>query len=444
MANDSQNFRSAVLGFDRNDVIDYLGNLSKLHHDEVEAYRAANDTLRKERDAAKAQVAALEAQSGQLANQQADQQQQLHGDRVALANMGEQLMAKRVLCDELSDRLHLLDGQLQALQTENADLKSRLLSAQAQADEMTLLKQQTDDLELIAYKRAEEIEAEAMLNAEKVRTMLHRLNRETKGKYAVARGEAEAVAFSVMTELGRIRDWFDVFPRLFDSVDEVLESLNSFDKTGAVRSFVPSSFDDSVAPPPETTPYSPALQNETPTSAPYTSVSLDETPTSAPYTPVSLDETPTSAPYSPVSLEETPTTAPYTPVLDETPTPAYTPVLHTESQPDIVYTPVTLDELFKPGATQPPLVERQPTLAETFAEMPPAVKTPTVKIPQFEVLSTTAETARASDLASMFADIEYVDTPEHSEPITETTFLPTEQPAERPAVDDRFEDYYEK
>ncbi|GHV18918.1 hypothetical protein FACS189425_08710 [Clostridia bacterium] len=184
MAGETRNFRSSVLGFDRGDVINYIETLSREHREEAEAFRSAAETLRRERDELKAQI----------------------GERA----VGE-------------EELERANGEIAALKKQLEDIK-------AANENIAHAKLRVADMELMAYKRAQEIETEALQNAEKVRVSLAKLIRDTKGKYAAARGEADSIAYKSLQEVTRLRGWFDDFPQLFSEVDAALESIVATDK----------------------------------------------------------------------------------------------------------------------------------------------------------------------------------------------------------------------
>jgi hypothetical protein len=99
------------------------------------------------------------------------------------------------------------------------------------------------EIEMMAYKRAEAVETEALRNTDKARAMLTRLMSDTKGKYTMAKAEAETVAYNVLQELGKLAEWVNEFPRLFDGVDEKFDSIRSSEKT-EIKAFVPRRFDE--------------------------------------------------------------------------------------------------------------------------------------------------------------------------------------------------------
>ncbi|GHU94463.1 hypothetical protein FACS1894208_05580 [Clostridia bacterium] len=183
MAAESRNFRSSVLGFDRGDVINYIETISREHREEAEAFHSAAEKLRNERDELKKQL----------------------------------------------EEYRLADGEVERAQSEAraeiAALKKQLEDIKAANENIAHAKLRVADMELMAYKRAQEIEAEALQNAEKVRVSLAKLIRDTKGKYAAARGEADSIAYKSLQEVTRLRGWFDDFPQLFAEVDAALETI---------------------------------------------------------------------------------------------------------------------------------------------------------------------------------------------------------------------------
>lgn len=232
MSAETKSFRSAVLGFDRSDVIDYIELMAKERLDEVEAHRRAADVLRRERDEAREKIAALEVQVKDGDN-----------ERTITARQNEELFAKRILCTELSERLSKVNSELIAERDRNEKLTATVRDYENEMSSIGRAKGRAADLELMAYKRAEAIESEAMRNTEKARAMMKRLVNDTKSKYSLSRNEAEGVAYNVLQELNRLTVWFSEFPRLFDAIDDRLDSMQLHDKP-QIKAFVPHQFDD--------------------------------------------------------------------------------------------------------------------------------------------------------------------------------------------------------
>ena len=242
MSGDSKSFRSAVLGFDRNDVVDYIETMAKERRDEVEAHRRAADVLRRERDEARERISALEA-----GFKQADT------ERENIARQSEELLAKRILCTELSERLGKINAELIAERKETERLSKALKVFEREHESIDRAKTLAADLEIMAYKRAEAIETEAMRNTEKARSMLKKLVNDTNSKYSLSRNDAESIAYKVLQELNRMTEWFNEFPRLFDIIDERLDSMQAQDRP-QIKAFVPHRFEDedTGGQPPET------------------------------------------------------------------------------------------------------------------------------------------------------------------------------------------------
>jgi vacuolar-type H+-ATPase subunit I/STV1 len=224
MASDTKSFRSAVLGFDRSDVIDYIESMAKERRDEVEAHRRAADLLRRERDEALAKITALEEQV------------------VESAQQNQELVAKRILCTELSERLSKINGELIAEREMNERLSESVKEFEREHESIDRAKSLAAELEIVAYKRAEAIEAEAMRNTEKARSMLKKLIADTNSKYSLSRNEAENMAYSVLQELNKMTAWFSEFPRLFDIIDDRMDTMQGNEKP-QIKSFVPHQFD---------------------------------------------------------------------------------------------------------------------------------------------------------------------------------------------------------
>ena len=232
MAAGTQNFRSAVLGFDRNDVINYMEAAAREHRDEVEAHRRAAAVLRRERDEARDDITRLK-----------EQMEHEREDSIALARQNEELFAKRILCTELSERLSKVNSELHEARGRIERLDGLVKGYEQEGLIIGRAKTRAAEIEMMAYKRAEAIELETMRGTEKARAALKRLMADTKGKYTMAKSEAEAAAYNVLQELGKLAEWLTGFPRLFDGVDEIFDSMRVHEKA-QIKAFVPRRFDE--------------------------------------------------------------------------------------------------------------------------------------------------------------------------------------------------------
>jgi len=191
--------------------------------------------LRRERDEAREEIASLKTQLDDS-----------DGERVRLSNQQEELAAKRILCTELSERLARINSELIAERKKNGELEESLKEYERENEAVGRAKSRAADLEFMAYKRAEAIEAEAVQNTEKARGLLKRLVADTRSKYTLARNDAEGVAYGVLQELGKLTEWFNEFPRLFDTIDDKLDSMQAHEKP-MIKAFVPHQFDEEGA-----------------------------------------------------------------------------------------------------------------------------------------------------------------------------------------------------
>ncbi|MCL2083720.1 MAG: hypothetical protein FWH06_00495 [Oscillospiraceae bacterium] len=211
---DTQSFRSSILGFDRNDVINYIETLTREHQEEIDAFRAAAETLRGERDEARRKI---EGQESQI--------EHLREDSGAMERLSREAEAGHAAATEAAARLVRAEDALRRSENEMIVLRQQNEELTKQNEEINKAKLKAADMEIMAYKRAQEIEDEALRNAEKARAALNRLIRDAKGKYSVAKGDMEAAAYNAMQQLDSMRGWLDSFPRLFDDIDSELDGV---------------------------------------------------------------------------------------------------------------------------------------------------------------------------------------------------------------------------
>lgn len=184
---DFTKFRTALNGFHRSDVVNYLETLCREHE---EALSEANQRAEK-----------LEKQ---------------------LAEANEELERQRGVSSIL--QMQLTDTETALHETEKA-LEEALAMATAPAEEQTEEAPDYEGLELEAYRRAEAVERGANERASRVQQQLSELVERVSARYEEAGQEVQALTEDIRTNVKRLADTLSdldaIFQETGDSFDEL-------------------------------------------------------------------------------------------------------------------------------------------------------------------------------------------------------------------------------
>ncbi len=226
-AKSEKSFRTAVVGgFNRQDVLEYITAVSRDHKAEAEAHVIGADKLRAERDALQAEVGALAGERAR-ADTLASQNETL---RMELAELRSTLNDALVREEELRAEVSRMDARIVELE-QDAQL---LGDARARANE----------LETLAYRRAEQIEQEAQQTADVSRQQLRHGVSQMKAKLDALKLDGEQAAYAIVCELDKMRDWFVHYGDVFDDVHAQIAQISP-GEAPVVRQFVPQEFAES-------------------------------------------------------------------------------------------------------------------------------------------------------------------------------------------------------
>lgn len=192
---DFSKFRTAVSGFNRTDVVNYIESASMEHQ---KALRKLTD----ERDK-------LAAENAQLQTQ--------------LTGLQARLIQVQADNDALSE-------QVNTLAQEGSDLADQLKAAEtpeAPAQEPSLTEK-----ELTAYRRAEQTERNAAVRARRIYTQLSNLCEDARSRYLDSGEEIAALAADLSTGLARLQDAFAEVQVIFDDAQNAFDGMQ-LPETGA-------------------------------------------------------------------------------------------------------------------------------------------------------------------------------------------------------------------
>ena len=134
----SANFKTCLFGgFDREDVVAYIEQLSKENSSRIEAMAQENESLRQKNQSMESELVLMREQ---------------FLERTEQARQGDKL---RLQLQQMSEEMAALQAQLAAVNEENAALQAQALDYQSLRDHIA-------DIEISAHRRTEEFRAAAI------------------------------------------------------------------------------------------------------------------------------------------------------------------------------------------------------------------------------------------------------------------------------------------
>ena len=199
---DVSRFRSAINGFNRTDVVNYVESISVEHQkqlrqlqNELAQLRAENETLSAEKDALAEKAgkleSALEAAKTELAAEQT---------------------ARKQAEDEALELLERIPDEPAEAPEEDAD-------SDAEAPEAA------PDDELAAYRRAALTEQNAAARARRLQAHMSALCDNARSRYQDTGEEISALAVDLTTGIERLQDALAELQLIFDQSEEAFEAL---------------------------------------------------------------------------------------------------------------------------------------------------------------------------------------------------------------------------
>ena len=134
----SANFKTCLFGgFDREDVVAYIEQLSKENSSRIEAMAQENESLRQKNQSMESELVLMREQ---------------FLERTEQARQGDEL---RLQLQQMSEEMAAFQAQLAAVNEENAALQAQALDYQSLRDHIA-------DIEISAHRRTEEFRAAAI------------------------------------------------------------------------------------------------------------------------------------------------------------------------------------------------------------------------------------------------------------------------------------------
>ena len=208
---DFSKFRTAVSGFNRTDVVNYIESASMEHQKALRKLTDERDKLAAENAQLQTQLTGLQARLIQV-----------QADNDALT---EQV---NTLAQEGSD----LADQLKAAEAARAEAGPIEEEPAAETPEAPAQEPSLTEKELTAYRRAEQTERNAAVRARRIYTQLSNLCEDARSRYLDSGEEIAALAADLSTGLARLQDAFAEVQVIFDDAQNAFDDMQ-LPETGA-------------------------------------------------------------------------------------------------------------------------------------------------------------------------------------------------------------------
>ena len=206
---DFSKFRTAVSGFNRTDVVNYIESTSIEHQKALRKLTDERDKLAAENARLQVELAGLQKR---LEQAQADNDA-LSGQVNALAQEGSDLAEQLKKSEEARQELLIRPApQPEEPETENEP------DEPAQEPSLT-------EKELTAYRRTEQTERNAAVRARRIYAQLSNLCEDARTRYMDSGEEIAALAADLSTGLSRLQDAFAEVQVIFDDAQNAFDDM---------------------------------------------------------------------------------------------------------------------------------------------------------------------------------------------------------------------------
>ena len=191
---DISKFRSALGGFNREDVVNYIESMSLEQQKQLRKLQEENEKLRSEKNALAELLAAANSDLSTLREQDA----------------------------ALSEQVELLAQQA-------AELAGQVKADPEEAPEETSEAAEPVDytsLELEVYRRAEQTERNAAVRADKIYRQLTALCEHARERYSDAGDEIAALSEDLTANLGRLQETLAELRLVFDEAENAFDEMD--------------------------------------------------------------------------------------------------------------------------------------------------------------------------------------------------------------------------
>lgn len=210
---DFSKFRTAVSGFNRTDVVNYIESTSIEHQKALRKLTDERDKLSAENARLQVELAGLQKR---LEQAQADNDA-LSGQVRSLAQEGSDLAEQLKKAEEARQEL-LTRPEPQPEEPEAAAEPEAEAAPEAQEPSLT-------EKELTAYRRAEQTERNAAVRARRIYAQLSNLCEDARTRYMDSGEEIAALAADLSTGLSRLQDAFAEVQVIFDDAQNAFDDM---------------------------------------------------------------------------------------------------------------------------------------------------------------------------------------------------------------------------
>lgn len=216
---DFSKFRTAVSGFNRTDVVNYIESTSIEHQKALRKLTDERDKLAAENARLQVELAGLQKR---LEQAQADNDA-LSGQVNALAQEGSDLAEQLKKAEEARQEL-LARPVPQPAEPEEPTPQPEEPETEAAPEEPAQEPSLTEK-ELTAYRRAEQTERNAAVRARRIYAQLSNLCEDARTRYMDSGEEIAALAADLSTGLSRLQDAFAEVQVIFDDAQNAFDDM---------------------------------------------------------------------------------------------------------------------------------------------------------------------------------------------------------------------------
>ena len=216
---DFSKFRTAVSGFNRTDVVNYIESTSIEHQKALRKLTDERDKLAAENARLQVELAGLQKR---LEQAQADNDA-LSGQVNALAQEGSDLAEQLKKSEEARQEL-LARPVPQPAEPEEPAPQPEEPETEATPEEPVQEPSLTEK-ELTAYRRAEQTERNAAVRARRIYAQLSNLCEDARTRYMDSGEEIAALAADLSTGLSRLQDAFAEVQVIFDDAQNAFDDM---------------------------------------------------------------------------------------------------------------------------------------------------------------------------------------------------------------------------
>ena len=214
---DFSKFRTAVSGFNRTDVVNYIESTSIEHQKALRKLTDERDKLAAENARLQVELAGLQKRMEQAQSDNDALSEQVSALAQEGSELAEQLKKSEEARQELLTRPETQPEEEPAPQPEEPE--------DAQTPEGPAQEPSLTEKELTAYRRAEQTERNAAVRARRIYAQLSNLCEDARTRYMDSGEEIAALAADLSTGLSRLQDAFAEVQVIFDDAQNAFDDM---------------------------------------------------------------------------------------------------------------------------------------------------------------------------------------------------------------------------